>query len=84
VDIYSKRKYLLNAIFCLAALAMIVRLFYIQASSKISTAGNVLRRQINYLARGLAYDRNHTLIVYNQAAYDVLKFYNSHIINTYV
>ena len=54
---------------------MIVRLFYIQvidSSYKISAASNVLRRQINYPARGLVYDRNHKLIVYNQAAYDVL------------
>lgn len=54
---------------------MIIRLFYIQvidSSYKISAASNVLRRQINYPARGLVYDRNHKLIVYNQAAYDVL------------
>lgn len=75
MDTYSKRKFLLIGIFCLASLAMIVRLFYIQvidSSYKISAASNVLRRQINYPARGLVYDRNHKLIVYNQAAYDVL------------
>jgi penicillin-binding protein 2 len=75
VDTYSKRKFLLIGIFSLAALVMIVRLFYIQvidSSYKISAASNVLRRQINYPARGLVYDRNHKLIVYNQAAYDVL------------
>jgi len=75
VDTYTKRKYLLIGIFCLAAIAMVSRLFYIQVidpSYKISAASNVLRRQINYPARGLVYDRNHKLIVYNQAAYDVL------------
>jgi penicillin-binding protein 2 len=75
VDTYTKRKYLLIGIFCLSALVMIARLFYIQvidSSYKISAASNVLRRQINYPARGLVYDRNHKLIVYNQAAYDVL------------
>jgi penicillin-binding protein 2 len=75
VDTYTKRKYLLIGIFCLVSLVMIVRLFYIQvidSSYKISAASNVLRRQINYPARGLVYDRNHKLIVYNQAAYDVL------------
>jgi penicillin-binding protein 2 len=75
VDTYSKRKYLLIGIFCLTTLIIIVRLFYIQvidSSYKISAASNVLRRQINYPARGLVYDRNHKLIVYNQAAYDVL------------
>ena len=75
MDTYTKRQYLLIGIFCLASLAMITRLFYIQvidSSYKISAASNVLRRQINYPARGLVYDRNHKLIVYNQAAYDVL------------
>ncbi len=62
-------------LFSLVALIMISRLFYIQvidSSYKISANSNVLRRQINYPARGLVYDRNHKLIVYNQAAYDVL------------
>jgi penicillin-binding protein 2 len=75
VDPYQKRKYLLISIFSLVAFVMITRLFYIQvidSSYKISAASNVLRRQINYPARGLVYDRNHKLIVYNQAAYDVL------------
>ena len=75
MDTYSKRQYLLIVTFCLASVAMIIRLFYIQvidSSYKISAASNVLRRQINYPARGLVYDRNHKLIVYNQAAYDVL------------
>jgi len=75
VDTYTKRKYLLIGIFCLTAVVMVARLFYIQvidSSYKISAASNVLRRQINYPARGLVYDRNHKLIVYNQAAYDVL------------
>jgi penicillin-binding protein 2 len=75
VDTYTKRQYLLIGIFSLTALVMIARLFYIQvidSSYKISAASNVLRRQINYPARGLVYDRNNKLIVYNQAAYDVL------------
>lgn len=75
MDTYTKRQYLLIGIFSLTALVMIARLFYIQvidSSYKISAASNVLRRQINYPARGLVYDRNHKLIVYNQAAYDVL------------
>jgi len=75
MDTYTKRRYLLIGIFCLTAVVMVARLFYIQVidtSYKISAASNVLRRQINYPARGLVYDRNHKLIVYNQAAYDVL------------
>jgi penicillin-binding protein 2 len=41
-------------------------------SYRISASSNVLRRVINYPARGLIYDRNGKLFVFNQAAYDVL------------
>jgi penicillin-binding protein 2 len=75
VDVYSKRKYLIIGIFCAAAILITLRLFYIQVvdvSYKISASSNVLRRVINYPARGLIYDRNGKLLVFNQAAYDVL------------
>jgi len=75
VDVYTKRKYLIIGIFCAAAIAIVLRLFYIQVidvSYKISASSNVLRRVISYPARGLIYDRNGKLMVFNQAAYDVL------------
>jgi penicillin-binding protein 2 len=75
VDVYTKRKYLIIGIFCAAAITIVLRLFYIQVidvSYKISANSNVLRRVINYPARGLIYDRNGKLLVFNQAAYDVL------------
>jgi len=66
---------LVIGLFSLTALIIVVRLFYIQvidSSYKISAATNVLRREINYPARGVIYDRNGKLMVFNQAAYDVL------------
>jgi penicillin-binding protein 2 len=75
VDVYSKRKYLIIGLFSLVAVIITMRLFYIQVidpSYKISAASNVLRRVINYPARGVIYDRNGKLLVFNQAAYDVL------------
>lgn len=75
MDLYTKRKYLIIGIFSVAAIIIILRLFYIQVvdvSYKISASSNVLRRIINYPARGLIYDRNGKLLVFNQAAYDVL------------
>jgi penicillin-binding protein 2 len=75
VDIFSKRRYLIIGIFSVVSLIIIMRLFYIQVvddSYKISASSNVLRRVINYPARGLIYDRNGQLFVFNQAAYDVL------------
>lgn len=75
MDKFSKRKYLLGTIFALVALAFILQLFYIQvldSSYKQYATKNVLRRVINYPARGLIYDRNGNLLVYNKAAYDLL------------
>ena len=75
MDVFSKRKYLVIGLFSLTALIILVRLFYIQvvdSSYKISAATNVLRREINYPARGVIFDRNGKLMVFNQAAYDVL------------
>jgi len=75
VDVYSKRKYLVISLFSLAALIIVIRLFTIQvldSSYKISAASNVLRRVVNFPARGLIYDRTGKLLVFNQAAYDVL------------
>jgi len=75
VDVNSKRKYLIIGLFSLTALIIIIRLFTIQVldpSYKISAENNVLRRVVNFPARGLIYDRNGKLMVFNQAAYDVL------------
>jgi penicillin-binding protein 2 len=75
VDIFSKRKFLIIGIFSVVSIIIVFRLFYIQVvddSYKISASSNVLRRVINYPARGVIYDRNGKLLVFNQAAYDVL------------
>lgn len=75
MDVYSKRKYLIIGLFSLTAFIIVIRLFSIQvldSSYKISAASNVLRRVVNFPARGLIYDRNGKLLVFNQAAYDVL------------
>jgi len=74
-DRYANRKYFLIAIVLLLALILIARLFYIQIVDKtyrVSAANNALRPVTQYPARGLIYDRNGELIVYNQAAYDLL------------
>lgn len=74
-DRYANRKYFLMAVVLLLALILIARLFYIQIVDKtyrVSAANNALRPVTQYPARGLIYDRNGELIVYNQAAYDLL------------
>ena len=53
----------------------IVRLFSIQVlddTYKTSSENNVIRKQIEYPGRGLIYDRNKILLVYNEASYDLM------------
>ena len=72
---YSKRKYFLGAIFILVAVVFCIKLFRLQvinSSYKQFAAKNVLRRVVNFPARGLIYDRNGKLLVYNKASYDLL------------
>ncbi|MCL2682946.1 MAG: penicillin-binding protein 2 [Bacteroidales bacterium] len=52
-----------------------IRLFYLQiidTSSRISANNNALRNVTQYPARGLIYDRNGKLLVYNEAVYDLM------------
>ena len=75
MDNYSKRKYLLGTIFIIVALIFVGRLFRLQVldtNYKQYATKNVLRRVITYPARGLIYDRNGELLVYNKASYDLL------------
>jgi penicillin-binding protein 2 len=74
-DSFINRKYVIMALIVLATLGLLVRLFIIQvvkSSYRLSADNNVLRYVPQYPARGLIYDRNGKLIVYNQAAYDLM------------
>jgi penicillin-binding protein 2 len=74
-DAFLNRKYIIMALIVLAALILIVRLFIIQVvkdTYRLSADNNVLRYITQYPARGLIYDRNRKLMVYNQAAYDLM------------
>ncbi|MCL1821772.1 MAG: penicillin-binding transpeptidase domain-containing protein, partial [Prolixibacteraceae bacterium] len=75
MDINSKRKYVVISIFILVGLAYLIRLFFLQVVDtryKNFATNNVLRKEVQYPARGLIYDRNGELLVYNKAAYDLL------------
>ncbi len=72
---YAGRRYVVAGLVILIALIYIVRLLTIQVldkSYRLSASNNVLRHITQYPARGLIYDRNHTLIVSNEAAYDLM------------
>jgi penicillin-binding protein 2 len=74
-DAFINRKYIVIVLIVLASLILLVRLFTIQVvkdTYRLSADNNVLRYITQYPARGLIYDRNKKLMVYNQAAYDLM------------
>ena len=71
----ASRRQSLIAIFLVVGFVFIIRLFYLQVideSYKNSAQNNVLRYVTQYPARGLIYDRNGKLLVYNEAVYDLM------------
>ena len=72
---FSNRIYVIGGIFVLVVLIFIIKLFNLQIvddSYKLSAENNSQRQVTQYPARGLIYDRNGKLLVYNQAVYDVM------------
>ncbi len=71
----NQKKYIIGFVIGLIGLIFLIRLFYIQVYNdtyKLDSRNNVLRYITDYPARGLIYDRNGELLVYNQAAYDLM------------
>lgn len=72
---YDNRKYYISAIILFFILTIIFKLINLQIfdeSLKISAKNNSQRRITEYPARGLIYDRYGNLLVYNEAAYDLM------------
>jgi len=72
---YAGRKYVIGGIILLVGIIYVVRLFFIQvieSSYKTTAESNARRVEIQYPARGLIYDRNNEILVYNEAAYDLM------------
>lgn len=75
MDTFSKRKVIVAAIMLGIGIIFILRLFTLQITNKTYkqfATRNVLRKITIFPARGLIYDRNKALMVYNKAAYDLL------------
>ena len=71
----SERKYIIIGVFLLVGLAFISRLFYIQViddSYKLDARNQAFRNVTEFPIRGYIYDRNNKLLVYNEAAYDLM------------
>ena len=72
---YEERKYIIGSLIILLVTIYIIKLFSIQVLSdeyKNSANNNSQRHVTEYPARGLIYDRNGKLLVYNEAAYDLM------------
>jgi penicillin-binding protein 2 len=75
MNLFSDRKYVISAIFISLISIFLIRLFYIQVIEdryKLAANDNALRHKIEYPERGVIYDRNGKILVYNEAAYDLM------------
>lgn len=71
----EKRKYVIGGFIVVIVLIYLARLYSLQLDDdkyKNSADNNAFLRKTVYPSRGLIYDRNGELIVYNQPAYDVM------------
>ena len=74
-DIYSNRSSIIKIIFVVVSVIFVVRLFFLQIVNndyKMMSERNAFRYITQYPARGLVYDRNGKLLVYNEAVYDLM------------
>ncbi len=74
-DRFSDRKFIIGGMIVLPMLFFLARLFFLQVidpSYKLSADSNVLRNVTQYPSRGLIYDRNGELLVFNEPAYDLM------------
>jgi penicillin-binding protein 2 len=73
-DEYQNRKTIVAIIMSVLILVYIARLFSLQILEKKYKEGadsNAFLKKTLFPPRGLLYDRNHTLLVYNKPAYDI-------------
>lgn len=71
----EKRKYIIGGFILLIAFIYLIRLFDLQINDekyKRSADSNAFLKKTVYPSRGLIYDRNGELVVFNQPAYDVM------------
>ena len=74
IHTYDKRKYILAGAVLLVLFTYIAQLFNLQIASeqyKSKADSNAFYKKTIYPARGLMYDRNGKLLVYNRPAYDI-------------
>ena len=71
----DNRKYIIGGFIAFIVVIYLIRLFSLQVTNdkyKENADSNAFLRRVIFPARGLMYDRNGKLVVFNQAAYDVM------------
>ncbi|GJM29347.1 MAG: penicillin-binding protein 2 [Cyclobacteriaceae bacterium] len=71
----DNRSNIIRVTFILIGTMFIIKLFFIQVldeNYRLAAENNVMQRLIQYPYRGLVYDRNGELIVYNKPVYDLM------------
>lgn len=71
----ENRKYIIQFVILLVGIIYLIKLFHIQvldSNYKLAAENNIMQRIDEYPYRGLIYDRNHKLIVYNNPVYDLM------------
>jgi penicillin-binding protein 2 len=72
---FSDRKFIIGMIILLVGMLYLGRLFYIQVindSYKLDAKNQAFRYETDFPVRGYIYDRNGKLLVFNEAAYDLM------------
>ena len=71
----DNRSNIIRLTFIVIGVIFVIKLFFIQVLDKnyqLAAENNVMQRLIEYPFRGLIYDRNDKLIVYNKPVYDLM------------
>ena len=74
-DNYQERRFVIIGIFAVTALVLLVKIFILQVwdtSYKQLSDKNTVRFMTQFPVRGDVYDRKNRLLVYNEAAYDLM------------
>jgi penicillin-binding protein 2 len=71
----ESRQYIIQGVFILVGLVFLIKLFFLQIiddTYKQAAADNALQKMVDFPYRGLIYDRNGKIVVYNVPVYDIM------------
>ena len=72
---FEKRKLVIGGVAIAIVVVYLIRLYVLQVSSddyKLRADSNAFRKEVVFPSRGLIYDRNGKLLVYNEPSYNIL------------